>query len=83
MKPYNQYLNEQQMQPIQSTMGMSQVNMDSSIEQLQNFDQLPDLDSKILYLLCTMHKSGQISAQQKTQLKRALFGGNEQLIQAC
>lgn len=68
------------MQPVMSNMGMSQVNMESSIEQLQNFDQLPSLDSKILYLLCLMHKSGQISGEQKTQIKRALFDGNEQLI---
>jgi hypothetical protein len=58
MKPYNQNLNVQQMQPVVSNMSMSQVNMESSIEQLQNFDQLPSLDSKILYLLCLMHKSG-------------------------
>lgn len=63
MKSYNQYVNEQQIQPVMTNMGMSQVNMDSSIEQLQNFDQLPSLDSKILYLLCLLHKSGQISAE--------------------
>lgn len=34
----NQNVNEQQMQPMMANMGMSQVNMDSTIEQLQNFD---------------------------------------------
>lgn len=33
MKPYNQEVNEQQMQPVIPNMGMSQINMDS-IEQL-------------------------------------------------
>lgn len=63
-----------------SNMAMSQMNMESTLEQLQNFDQLPSLDAKILYLLCLLHKSGQISAEQKSLLKKALFEGNEQLI---
>ena len=52
-------------------MGLPQINMDS-IEHLQNFDKLSNLDpevelqSKILYLLCLLHKAGQISAEQKT-----------------
>ena len=64
---YNQYTNEQQMQPMMAPMGLPQVNMDT-IEQLQNFDKLPvePIDSKILYLLCLLHKGGQISAEQKT-----------------
>jgi len=62
MKPSNQYTNEQQLQPAMVPMGMPQVSMDT-IEQLQNFDQLPSLDSKILYLLCFLYKSGQITAE--------------------
>ena len=60
---FNQYSNEQQMQPMMAPMGLPQVNMDT-IEQLQNFDKLPvdPIDSRILYLLCLLHKGGQISA---------------------
>ena len=56
---------------------MAQMNMESTLEQLQNFDQLPSLEAKILYLLCILQKSGQISLEQKSLLKKALFEGNE------
>lgn len=62
---------------------IEQANFENSEEYLLSFETAPSLEAKIIFLIGHMYRSGQISAEQRTVLKQALFEGNEQILQSC